>query len=372
MDKTKKPVETLTSLRAGILELAVTAVILGLGVNLVASGIPLALGLEGWTTTVLGVVACAVGAVYLFVRLRPANARRFEFKGVVLLSKNEDRGVVPVQGYEFTEHASRYFRGLCVENKALAKQWRESPIGPVIDMKAGTVDLKNSPAHELMREALEYFVLDRLSTHLTDYFDSIGDGADKRTQRLERQHIPDVLLSNRFLEAFSRPMGEREVFLDHNSNTGRVVYAVGRDGAVFSEFELILPRGAKVLRSPSSGLRIVTPRFSCEIDTNFGGFGANLPRKFEDLYLGKTGVKTTAYDVSVTIDVSFKLQSLFSVGGRQYYQWLDLFLDEFEKLFSFEKFLEEIGWPIAVSVAIATVNLRENLEKNQNDLDHVE
>src|SRR5712691_6949031 len=128
-DNTTRSIEAITTLRASLFEVVVVAVVLALGINLLSSGIVAVFGIPGWAIVLLGSACCVVGVAYLLTRLRPANARRFKFYGVLPIGEGKERKIFPVERYDFSEKAAMYFQGLCVENKALAKLWRESQLG---------------------------------------------------------------------------------------------------------------------------------------------------------------------------------------------------------------------------------------------------
>ena len=145
----------------------------------------------------------------------------------------------------------------------------------------GNVRRATSPAAKLAQEALEYYVLSELSLHLSDHFDNNPRVSDEEIQRIGRRDIPSVLLDNRFLELFSKPMDEREAFTARGNRVdsppqGQVVYAMGEGGAIFDHFELILPAGAVVSRMSPVSVRVRTRRLSMQINVAFEGFSTVL------------------------------------------------------------------------------------------------
>lgn len=362
-DEQKRSIEAITSLRASFLDLVAITVVLALGINLIASGIVAAFNLSGQLTVIVGVACCILGFAYLSMKVRPANSRRFEFQGIMPIGDGKERKVFRIERYDFSEKASDYFRGLFAENKAFAKQWKESSLGLDVDVKTRTASRTNSTANELVKEALEYYVLQKLSLHLSGYFENNPIIKDDQIVRLQRKDIPSILLENRFLELFSKPMDQREAFLDHtrDDESGRVVYAYGKDGEVFDHFELILPKGTVVTRSPEAGLEIHTSRFRLRVKPVFEGYSSVFPPQFEELYMGCSFGKKPPYMAQIVFDVQFGLLSLFSVKGWEYYRWLDSFLEEMRSSFSFEDFIEDIGWSSAVSTATTIRNLKREL-----------
>jgi hypothetical protein len=208
-------------------------------------------------------------------------------------------------------------------------------------------------------EAVEYFVLDRLSTILTDYFNRNANIDSQEVVSLERKDIPSVLLSNRFLELFSRPMDEREPFLDNRregamerlDGVATKIVSAHAGGAYFDNFDLTLPRGSAISRGENHSISMSTRRFSLRLETMFDGFMTVLPRRFEKLYLGERYDKLGVYKVELKIEMKLRLRTLLSRRGWQYFQWIDLFIDRMEADFSFDRFVLESGWNVAFSVA---------------------
>ena len=120
-------------------------------------------------------------------------------------------------------------------------------------------------------------------------------------------------------------------------------------GAIFDHFELILPTGAVVSRIDPASVRVRTGRLSMQIGVDFEGFATVLPRRFEEFYLGVHFNDVTSYMVNLRIDVKFAWWALFTPAGWEYYRWLDSFVEEISKAFSFERFIADVGWHTALT-----------------------
>ena len=356
MNKSHDQTESIVATRANLLELMAVAVCIALGVHLLGGGLLLHVNWSASAVTILGVALIILGGSYLVVRVAPSISRRFSFQGVLAVAGNAHE-VVPIDRYEFAEDTVRHLRALASENKALAKAWADNPLSEIgLDVEKKNFTRKVSPAAKLAREALEYFVLKELSLHLSSYFQNNPRIDDAEIVKLGRRDIPSVLLENRFLELFSRPMAEREAFLpaDEPETERKVVFSYGKDGAIFDHFELILPRGAQVSRIDANRILVRTKRFLMQVEVVFVGFAANLPSRFEELYLEHDFGEVSPYQINLEIDVKFKWWSLLTAAGWEYYRWLDSFLDRIAEGFSFERFLQDIGWNTALSAAMLT------------------
>jgi hypothetical protein len=183
--------------------------------------------------------------------------------------------------------------------------------------------LMASPDRRLIMEATEYFILEMLSTHLTDYFNDEKFKEENLTT-IERKDIPHVLLENRFLNLFSKPMEERAAFKDRYIPKGiRGSSQVG--GAEFSYFDLILPTKSKVSRIDGKTFEISTQKFSLQVTISYMGTDELLPTNFERYYLrtyeypqmsNPSMVKEKSIDIEVK--VFFKNSIFLSTTGLQY------------------------------------------------------
>ena len=345
-------VTTILEIRRNLAEILALAVALAFGINLLSSALPAELSLSPRATAIAGSALVLASIGFLAFRLRRVAGRNLMLEGILAL--DEHRTPEEVDRYELSERMNRYFKAISAENKAIAKIWTDSPLGLEVDEERRTARNPRSQANLLVLEALEYFVLDKLTLHLSAYFDSERAVEEHTVVRVERGDIPQVLLQNRFLELFSKPMETREAFMDHLSGDehGQVVYATGAGGALFDHFELVLPAKSRVTRLPGAGLSIETPRFRLAIRPDFIGTSALFPSRFEELYLGRRFDELSLYGVKLHIAVEFKWLSFLTSEGWDYYEWLDSFLDELAKEFEFSEFLERVNWESAATVAI--------------------
>lgn len=344
-------VTAILEIRRNLAEILILAFALAFGINLVSSALPAELSLSPRVVSLTGTLLILASIVFFAFRLRRVAGRKLMLEGILALDKH--RTPEEIDRYELSERMHCYFKAISAENKAIAKMWTDSPLGLEIDEEGRTARRSRSQANLLVLEALEYFVLDKLTLHLSAYFDSERDVEEHTVTRVERADIPQVLLQNRLLELFSKPMEMREAFMDHHpeGENVRVVYATGADGALFDHFELVLPARSHVTRLPTTGFRIETPRFKLVVNPEFVGTSTIFPSRFEELYLGRKFDELSLYDVRLHVAVEFKWLSFFTNKGWDYYEWLDSFLDELAKDFEFSEFLERINWEAAATVA---------------------
>ena len=342
--------------KGAIIELIIGAVFLGLGVNLLATAVasffdksPILLATTSLSLIVLSIFFIARRILSTF------NATQ-EFEGFFCCHRETNK-LINIPEYEYSEDLFRNFKSLFSENEAYKKAWHSDPISKTHTFdKASGRHIKRVPTSaQLIIEATEYFVLDKLSTHLADYFND--DTIDKNLlQEITREDVPSLVFKNRFLDTFSRPMQDRAAFVDSGfddrSSIGEVVLSFGAGGVQYQKFDLTLPAGAKVSRISSSSIEISTPRFNLQITVTLPGYNTNLPANFESLYMeGIKNREASTYKIHITANIRFKPISLISRKGWQYHSWLDSFISSLEEDFSKEYFFKKIDWDRSATIA---------------------
>lgn len=338
-------------------ELVLVAVVLGFGINIASSALPAKLGLSTESSLALGSGICLLSLLYAIYRVSASLSMFAKFQGVLLLGKENQ--VHEIKRYRFSESTASNVRGLTVENKALGGIWKRANLGYCFEDTGDPKHRHTETGHQLAVEVIEYFVLNELSLHLSEYFDFERAVPDEAVARIKRRDIPQVLLDNHFLDLFSKPMSEREAFTHHDhDDDGDIVAAWGANGEIFDQFELILPKGSSLSRKDCA-LQIRTSRYVLSIKAIYEGFATNLPNDFEELYLGKAFNTYSSQQVHLELSVKFAWWSLLTPRGWDHYQWLDSFIANLEQAFCFESFIRKIGWEAAHSMAIAMRNARK-------------
>jgi hypothetical protein len=258
----------------------------------------------------------------------------------------ESKVPLPVPEYHFGDELANILKAGFAENSALQSQWNAGAPGsrfrlPGQDQEDGTACAK---AAKLVEEAAEYFVLETLSIHLTDYFNKVGR-AKKRTVELRREQVPEVLLTNRFLSLFSAPMEDRPAFVQEQAHAfhGGQVVAVFAKGARYSRFDLVLPKKSAVKRREFGAIELSTPRLRLTVGVKYDGFSSGIPFDFCQFYLRIPEEQVHVQMVMIEIHVSLKLLGLIS-GNWDYYRWVDSFLSTLEDKVSFDGFLQKVQW----------------------------
>jgi len=226
--------------RKDLIKLIVVAILLAFGVNLIA-GYTLALAVLSPIVIVLvGAVLCFSALLYLTACLFGRRVESHTYKAFLIYDKKKNE-IVPVPRYAFSEKIYKCMRGAFIENPALKTLWEKEPLKDLstIDQIKIEDKRKRQKSAQLLSEVAEYFVLSKLSTHLTDYF-AAESFEEENLKEYRREDVPDVLLTNRFLEMFSRPMEDRLSFVDSTFRgkvPGEIVIAYGPRGAIYERFD---------------------------------------------------------------------------------------------------------------------------------------
>ena len=287
------------------------------------------------------------------------------FDAALVLSSD---ALQPVESevYRFSQQLALILKAAFHENKAFADAWSREPVTTYWEHEfsdRGSKPAKPAPAGlRLLHEALETWLIQRLSTHLTDYYNHLEDGK-RNTVTFQREHAPSLLLENRILSLLSTPVSDRPVFLEgHGSgvtrsdsgSSKRVVYTqMGPGGALFERFELVLPKGSRLSRRPSGELTIDTPRLHLSLRAVHEGFNASLPFRFVSHYYGSESFRVSCLLVRVRLTGHVKPLGLLRRQGWDLYRWVDSFADSIEETASVERLLERIQWPTLDALLMA-------------------
>ncbi|NTG49402.1 hypothetical protein G6M04_18645 [Agrobacterium rhizogenes] len=338
------------ALRNNLLQTFIAAVVLAIGSGLIGSAVTIESLSVRWLLLVAGSLIIIGGLIAIFFSVAAKISGTTHLNGVFAIEAvgNEP---VRIDRYDFSEKLCSIIRGIRSENKAIDRSWSGEDFFD-FDYKDKKFRVKTNQSAKLAQEAIEYFVLDELSLHLSDYFNR-NDIDDKLITHLTRSEIPSVLLTNRFVEHLSRPQEEREAFMEHSRPddefNGKVVYAIGKNGAIFNSIDISLPRNSVVSRHCDGSLKVDTKRFSISILCNLSFSTFSFPSNFEDLYLQRDREEMHAYSCDVKIQVKMHKLWMLTRSGWDHFAWLDSFLEKLHRQFSFSAFIEEIGWETALT-----------------------
>lgn len=321
-------------IRSNIIEILIVAILITFGINLITSSLFNLFKFE-WKNELLffiGISFVLISVGYFILKIFGRTNVEKRFSGFIVFDRKSNLPV-SCDGYNYSEELNTILVAAFSENKALEHIWNRN-------------SKPKKDKDSIIIEATEYYLIDELSTHLTDYF-NLKNLDKQQLITFSRNDIPDILLSNRFLELFSKPMDQRGSFIkdiNDDKSTGKIVMCYGAEGEIYKEFDLVLPKGSVVTKT-QNGISIDTKRFIISFSVTYGLWGTVLPKGFENYYLGfKSYEDFYTNKIEVQISVHFKNRSIFSKKGWDYYEWIELFLKKFEKRFSKRYFFRSINW----------------------------
>jgi hypothetical protein len=260
--------------------------------------------------------------------------------------------MIYIDRYDVGEQIFQYLLYAFNENTDLKELWKKEPLTYLI--KSEYISDKNKrenlSSKKIINEALEYYIIELLSTHLTDYFNTI-DKQNKEIKEYKREDIPEVLLTNRFLDLFSKPVSDRPKF-SVQIPPGEILSSLhfmtsGMKPIYYFKFDLNLPLETKIVRTSNNCLQFNTKKFIIKLNTIFEGFNKFIPIGFIENYLKEDETNVIGYAFEIVIEIKLKVRGLIIGSGWEYYSWIDSFVEDLESKISFEQYFKEIGWEAA-------------------------
>jgi len=347
--------------KSNVGKIVIIAIFVGFGISLTATSVGKLFEPEPFTGVIIGIIIAGFSIFFLIALILSNQERIQHVRGMFIYDAKQNK-TVPIDRYQFSEYLERNLQSAFAENPDLKKIWEQESLDygfTLVDDDALVKKKKGSI--ELIREALEYFVLSRLSITLTDYFNQ-EQFDDKHLQKIKREDVPQLLNHNRFLELFSKPMEERPHFVksredEEHVSDEKIVWAGGEGGIQFESFSLILPKGSNVTKIDKNRILIDTKKMSIEIESRFDEIGTVLPRGFEKYYVqienifdAKKGFGYHVSSIDVTVRIIFKIGILFTGERTKYYEWVDKFLEYLDLNISKDRFFEKIRWDTTYAV----------------------
>jgi hypothetical protein len=273
--------------RESVFELLIAAIILAFGINLLSD----AFGLVYSSPTISLIVGslCILLPISYWVR-KFVNASKFELELAALLPIESKSGLLfEIDRYYYSEECSSILTSVFKENPALKAQWL-AEIFPSRIRSKRTIDESRTKSYDqrIVREVTEYVVLHALSMHLTDYFNALGEESSNGIVNYRRTDLAEIVLGNRILDLISKQPADRPALGHHDDQSdGHVLVMMGKDGVIFSSFELTLPKGSTVHRTIGNAILIENSRFKLQISVSGGEYSGVPPRYFSELHMGR-------------------------------------------------------------------------------------
>lgn len=354
MQEIFRKVDRLRDLRKNIIDIAIIAMIISIGANIISDLILDTFEIENFKKGAAGLLFIIFGVSIAFFREIPKIDGSFVIKGVLPVLKNNE--LLKIKRYKFSEQMKHNVDALNLEVKSLKKIWEERKFFDIRNQN-GSSTFCITEAGELSVEAIEYYVLKLMSINLGDYFNAMNLD-DKLLSSFKRKDIASIFVGNRMLDALSRPMSERDVFFDMDDvkHDDTVCTVFGANGIIYNKIDLKLPRGSKIERIAHGKIKFHTKKMSILFEVLPPQFSAFVESEFCSNYMGIKFSDVNFYHCGIKVNVSFnRLQMLLPSGWKQY-EWLDGFISKLYDSISFEKFKKEIGFDTALTSLIIAEN----------------
>lgn len=356
-----------------VAELLMLAVALSTGVNLLSTYLG-----EVFDKNFILILACLIivfSAIYIIILKLPA--RTMTLKSSAILSVNpKTNELLKIEGYVYNNAFRNVLNSIHRENKLFKEQWSKDPIGRFHNGKdVSEDDFEDSRARRLIKEITEYIYLDKLSTHLSGYFEE-GLYDKKQLTRLTRDDVAEVIMSNRIIDLLTKNLDDRiktrkkdfvlEITRQTDDEPPEVVEKTV-NGIIYSKFELMLPVGSKISRNKMGGITISNKNMSLDFEINAEGFNAFVEPLFERSYMNSE----LAFEVSgithhkVEVITRLRVKPRLVAFGRksEYHQWAEQFMNSIDEKLSFAKFQRKIQWPTIRTWLIAQANRKKIADK---------
>jgi hypothetical protein len=365
----KEVLSEFLSNRNTLIELIIVAIIIGIGIEFLSSSLfdIIAPNYKNLLFLLLGTLMCLSALVFFFVKFFGVKNIQKEIKGFFIINK-ESNEIVSIDNYDFASHLKRNIEAAILEDMAIKIDWEDS------SFKYDSTVEKRERGMKIINEMVEYFILETISTHLSYFFNR--DDIDKsKLVKLSRNDIPSsILLSNQFLELFSKPMEQRAAFKTEkkpeNKNkdkTGKIV-ACYSNGAIYQHFDLILPKDSTIDKDKNGYIVVATKRFILKYKSKFVGFNTNCPIKYEEYYLGLTDFRRySTFQIDIDFEFNLKFGALLKQSGWDIYNWVDSLLETLDKKISKREYFEKINWNKAY---VIIKSLKKDSSKTQQIQTH--
>lgn len=290
------------------------------------------------------IVIATVAHVALFFR-----SKSFTIRADCVLLVDQYGHVVPIDRYQFSQCMEENTRSVFSEKRALWKIWEKAfscekiKSGRLRFLDGGEIIGKKKILN-FVGEFVEYAFLQWLASNQSSYFGALKES---RIELLTREKISSYLKQNRVLEMISKPYKKRAKFKNHDgaiiSCEGEIHSIRGAEGMLYDRFDLRLPKHSSLYKE-GEYLYIRNRNYTLRFRHGFYGFNGNLPCRFEELYLKREFGSVNVYEFHP--ELTIKLNPFFFLFWRdwRYLGWIDIIGEEFQNYFSFDAFIEKIGY----------------------------
>ncbi len=330
------------------------SIIMGIAINIISNSLGKILNFPLWLNIIIWVgISLVIISIAQIVELCRLNST-IKYEGLFITHRNEKNRIIGIPNYKISTDMKTYFEAAFSENPAYRTIWEESGLDK---LQGPHIAKKTNDSKKLLAEMIEYCVLEHFSSFINDYYNIRN--ITKKTIEYSGTDIPDVLLKNRFMKMFSEEPQNRAAFCNSKKSgiykiddkdtepedKGTLVFMIGSNGALYSKFELVIPKGSKVCREEDNGIEVHTKLFTMKYKFLFDGISTYVEQDFYKYYLHELSpMDYHDWKFDVQVSIKYKLSALFKFWDWKYYNWLDEYLDKLSDYCAVDNFYKNIGW----------------------------
>ncbi|MFO3299607.1 hypothetical protein SCR45_15835, partial [Legionella pneumophila serogroup 1] len=275
-DKEFKPCHEGLSTRVKIVEIFVSALILGLSLTFVSTFITQKI--SSFLLLVIGIVLFFIGIFLIYTEFFKKISEQV-FSGFFLYD-TETNSLISSNHYKYSEYLSNYLKAAFLEDLDLKKTWVEEPLKNIkLDfqkaMSENSIGIPKLGSMEIIRHATEFFLISELSQSLNNY---------EMTEDSEQITFESNCLDNMFINIFCKPIKNRPEFASYDAKHLDFICSASSNGHLYEKLDIILPKNSKLYKKNDGIINLETPKFSMRLEVKFYGTNTSLPIHFASHY----------------------------------------------------------------------------------------
>lgn len=350
--------------RRKVAELLLTAVILGVGVNLLASYILLdAQNRNAWMWALI-LLCISVPCIVIASAIAASTTVSTKVDALIVISR-ESKNPEQLPGYEFSESLARLLTTHFIDTPADSKLWRDTLAAPKASAKAprsngqGAFVVLQAPRMQfrqgkfeeidlLLKEATQYYLLELLTSHIDRHFDQFHPAKDE-VEAFSFKSLEQFASANRILAQLCKPIEELPGFRHEfpnwtTDNTFPVAMMGSASGRSYKKLNMLLPKGSTLTLLSTGDVLLKHPNLTVRLRPSSITSNKLLPRSFVRLMTGKSEDEFISLSMTVCLDSELTWYRLLFGANWDLYRWHDSLVSDLVSRVSFSNYLNEIGW----------------------------
>lgn len=339
------------------IELIIITVIVGLGVNILATALINSLPIKYniYYLLIIGIaLSLFVLFVYIIIKIKSLKTE-VEIKSNFIFNNNK-KDIVIVPNYQLTLDMKNYLLGLFLDNKKIKDNFFKSDY--IKTNERQEQNREDDDFKNIINELIEYLILNKLSLSFVDFY-NVSD----KVFEYNIDNIPKEIQENIFLKTFSKDIEKRKEFsrkdvlqacINKVLEDGKEILFSSHtvDGYIYEKFELYLPKKTKIYKNYKNQIIIDNKFYKITIEWLFDYYGGNFEGEFFEYIIGRNRDWETDDDFcfDISIDIKFKPFFIFNKNKQKHYDVLDLVIENLVNYFDYEKHLEKINWDLVKTI----------------------